>query len=81
MRSLKCRVRSGKIAELRELAVWALAETRRPGYFGARGPSEWAEGVGGGLGGPAGQYCAAVHPELLVALLDELERLRGGVSS
>lgn len=74
------RVTAARITELRDLAAQAIAETHRPGYFGACGPGEWSEGVDGALGGPTGAYCAAVHPDLLVTLLDELERLREEVS-
>lgn len=71
------RVRAAKIAELRDLAAAARTETFLPGWpFGGAGPDEWAENVDGMLGGVTGAYCAAIHPDLLVLLLDELERLR-----
>lgn len=77
MANLTLRVRAERIAELRVLAASTLAETYDPdAYYGGRGPGAWSVGVDGALGGPAGAYCAAVHPDLLVVLLDELERLR-----
>lgn len=77
MSGLKMRVRAEKIAELRELAAQAIVDSYTPGYsFGGGGPVVWSDCVDGMLGGPTGAYCAAVHPDLLLALLDELERLR-----
>lgn len=77
MSGLKVRVRAVKIAELRDLAARTLAEAYEPGYpWGGAGPAGWSANVDAALGGPAGAYCAAVHPDLLVALLDELEQLR-----
>lgn len=78
---LKVRVRAEKIAELRELARLALAATHEAGWpYGGGGPTVWSGCIDGLLGGDAGAYCAAVHPDLLVMLLDELERLRREVS-
>ncbi|WP_029899551.1 hypothetical protein [Nocardia brasiliensis] len=71
------RIRSEKIAELRELAARTLAETHEPGWpYDGGGPGVWSANVEALLGGRAGAYCGAVHPDLLITLLDELERLR-----
>lgn len=65
------------IAQLRQLAAHAEAETYVPGWpYGGCGPAGWSENVAALLGGPTGDYCAAVHPALLVQLLDEIESLR-----
>ncbi|WP_280454138.1 hypothetical protein [Nocardia brasiliensis] len=75
------RVRAEKIAELRELAARTLAETNEPGWpYGGGGPRVWSENVDAMLGGAAGAYCGAVHPDLLITLLDEIERLRKEVA-
>lgn len=67
------------ITELRRLANATLAETHNPGWpYGGGGPDVWSECIDGALGGPAGKYCAATHPDVLVGLLDELEQLRSG---
>lgn len=71
------RIRAAKVAELRDLAARARAETFEPGWpYGGGGPAVWSGCVDGLLGGALGEYCAAIHPDLLVTLLDELERLR-----
>ncbi|MFI6215664.1 hypothetical protein ACIBCD_27040 [Nocardia brasiliensis] len=71
------RIPASKIAELRDLAARTLAESREPGYpWGGLGPAGWSANVDAMLGGPAGAYCGAVHPDLLITLLDEIERLR-----
>ncbi|WP_405490406.1 hypothetical protein [Nocardia sp. NBC_00511] len=65
-------------AHLRQLAAATLAETHNPGWpYGGGGPAVWSDCIDGALGGPAGKYCAAVHPDTLTALLDELTMLRG----
>ncbi|MFI5541998.1 hypothetical protein ACIA5H_37110 [Nocardia sp. NPDC051900] len=70
------RIRAATIAELRDLAARARAETFEPGWpYDERGPAVWSDCVHGLLGGALGDYCAAIHPDLLVTLLDELERL------
>ena len=71
------RIRAAKVAELRDLAVRARAGTYEPGWpYGGGGPAEWGPCIDGLLGGEAGAYCGAVHPDLLLALLDEVEQLR-----
>jgi hypothetical protein len=71
------RIRAAKVAELRDLAARARAETFEPGWpYDGRGPAAWSAVSTGLLGGALGAYCAAIHPDLLVTLLDELERLR-----
>jgi hypothetical protein len=71
------RIRAAKVAEWRDLAARARAQTYEPGWpYGGDGPAAWGPCIDGALGGPAGAYCAAVHPDLLLALLDEVERLR-----
>jgi hypothetical protein len=67
------------IAELRRLAVATLDETYAPGWpYGGGGPPVWSGCIDGLLGGAAGAYCAAVNPEVLFGLLDELEQLETG---
>lgn len=79
---IRHRIRPEKITELRELAARTLAETYEPGpFYGGGGPGVWSGCIDAGLGGPAGEYCAAVHPHLLMAVLDELERLREEVQA
>lgn len=65
-----------RLAQLRECAADAIAETHQPGYFGGQGPNVWSPCIDGALGGPAGKYCAAAHPELVIELLDEREHVR-----
>ena len=61
------------LTNLRAAAVEAIAETLEPvGYFGGQGPGVWSEYIDGALGGRSGTYCAAAHPELVIALIDEL---------
>lgn len=75
------RVRADRIAELRVLAARTLADTYRPGWpYSGAGPAAWSENIAAMLGSVTGAYCAAVHPDLLVALLDELEQLRKEVA-
>ncbi len=77
MTGLIHRIRNSKIAELRELAARTLEESRESGYpFGGRGPAGWSANVEAMLGGHVGAYCGAVHPDLVITLLDEIERLR-----
>lgn len=79
---MKRRIRAEKIAELRELAARTLDDTYTHGWpYDGAGPSIWSASIDGALGGSAGEYCAAVHPSLLVVLLDELEQLRKEVSA
>lgn len=60
---------------LRELAERARQETFEPGYpYDARG--DWSGCVEGMLGGATGEYCAALGPDVLDALLDERDRYR-----
>ncbi|WP_280455458.1 hypothetical protein [Nocardia brasiliensis] len=75
------RIRDEKIAELRELAARTLAETHEAGWpYSGCGPRVWSDVIECLLGGPAGAYCGAVHPYLLITLLNELGRLRKEVA-
>ena len=66
------------IAELRTLSKAARSATLELGWpFDGAGVSAWAGCVEGLLGGPVGKYCAALDPDRVDALLDELEDLRG----
>jgi hypothetical protein len=69
-------------ARLRELAVAALACTGTPGFpFDGQGTPAWGPNIDALLGGAAGEYCAAAHPAMIVALLDHLEPGHERVSS
>ncbi|WP_040853788.1 hypothetical protein [Nocardia niigatensis] len=70
-------VADDELAQLRVTAIEAIAETHRPGLFGAFGPSAWSQCIDiVQPDGPAGKYCAAAHPELVIKLLDERDHVR-----
>lgn len=61
---------------LRDLAARALTETLEPGSaYDGRG--DWSDCLNPMLDGAVGQYCAALHPDSLVAVLDSLLLLSG----
>lgn len=65
-----------KVDALRELAARASAQTHEPDWpYPA--PGNWAFGIRWILGGATGEYCAAIHPDSLVVVLDSLQRLSG----
>lgn len=68
-------------AKLRALAADANRATLQPGYpFGGEGPSQWSCNLDAMLGGPTGAFCAAVSPNLIVRLLNDLDSVRGLVA-
>ena len=61
-------------AKLRALAADANRATLQPGYpFGGEGPSQWRCNVDAMLGGPTGEFCGAVSPNLIIRLLNDLD--------
>ncbi|MEU7631748.1 hypothetical protein AB0C34_17420 [Nocardia sp. NPDC049220] len=65
------------VAELRTLATAARDETHKTGWpFDGTGVDRWSDNLNGLLGGPVGEYCAALDPDRLDAMLDVLEAAR-----
>ncbi|WP_330253039.1 hypothetical protein OG874_00040 [Nocardia sp. NBC_00565] len=63
---------------LADLAHRALAETREPGWpYDGGGADAWSGCVDGMLGGATGEYCAAVRPAAILAVLDLLKLIAG----
>lgn len=69
-----------RVAALRSLAEQQIAECTEPGWpWGGSG--DWSGCIAGMLGGTTGEYCAALHPSKLLAVLDALEAIGGNPCS